>query len=967
MDQAKKLTGFTLIEEKFSEETGSMAYLYKHDKTGATLLHLQNDDSNKTFGVGFRTPPEDSTGVAHILEHSVLSGSEKFKTKEPFMDLVQSSLQTFLNAMTFADMTIYPVSSKNDQDFRNLVEVYLDAVFFPLVHERPLIFKQEGWHYELADETSDLIYNGVVFNEMRGAYSSPETYTQRQDMANLYPGSTYAHESGGDPWAIPDLKYEDFLHFHERFYHPSNALFFFYGDLDLEGLVQLLSDDYLSRFEKIDPKSEIEKGQPLQGQKLYEGTYNAEPGLEAEGDSYLTYAVPFGEATDNKSRFILGLLYKILLNSEAAPLRRAILEAGLAEDVDAVGQDIFYLTFGLSLKKARASDLDKFAELVEKVLREQVEQGLDRDLVLASLNAEEMQMRELGGAQRGVILFILSMYAYRYDLNPMDFLSYNQFLQEVREGIDQGLLESYIQERILDNPNLLLAIHRPEEGLYARFDQEARAKLEAKKRSLSPAEKERLIAETKELLTYQQTPDTPEAKATIPRLKLNELKPEPENIPEEEKTSCDTLFLLHPAKCSGLSYAQLSFPISYLSWEEISDLGFLSRLLGMVNAGDLDYSKLDVDIAKLSGGISFSPAYYTTPEGEVVRWFNIRYGTIGNRHAEILKLVQKILLESDFTEFKRVREVLAQIKLSIEQMFDFSSHTIGLSRAISHVSLQEKLSDTSDGLGFYFTLAEVLKDEAKLRELCTRLEALLAKIAQKSGLIVSLTADPDQVSDCQESFADFIAAIPSRELDTVALPFEAEPKREAFTTSTGINYVQIGQNLKTLGTEYEPAMTVLANVLSLDFLHNLIRAQGGAYGAGNPVQVSGNIGFYSYRDPNLKRSYEIYHQVPEYIRQLEINDQDLEGSIIGSINKFDPVITPNMINSLMFQRRFDGRDAAYLKRMLGELVQVKSRELKPLAEIYEKVLANESLCVIGDESKVREQAELFDRIEPLKR
>ncbi|MDO5738374.1 MAG: insulinase family protein [Eubacteriales bacterium] len=967
MEQLEKLYGFTLIEKTHSVETGAEAYVYKHDKTGATLVHLANDEQNKTFGVGFRTPPEDSTGVAHILEHAVLAGSEKFRTKEPFMDLIQGSLQTFLNAMTFADMTIYPVSSKNNQDFRNLVEVYLDAVFFPLVHERPMIFKQEGWHSELADKDSPIIHNGVVFNEMRGAYSSPDAYNNRKIMEKLYPGSTYAHESGGFPWTIAELKYEDFLAFHDRYYHPSNCLFFFYGDCDLKDLAKLIEEDYLSRFEFSEVDSQIEEGQPLTGNHKLELTFNAEPGQEAEGDSYLGYFARFGEATDNKSRFILDLLYKILLESEAAPLRRAILEAGLAEEVESFSTDIFYLTFGVMLKKAKASDADKFAKLVDEVLRKELEKGLDRDLVLASLNAAEMEMRELGGPQRGIILFILTMYAFRYDLEPLAFLSYNQFLEEIRAGIDEGILEKYIQERILDSKAHLITVHKPEAGLYNRFDQEVADRLAKVKAEMSDAEIQELIDETNELLKYQQTPDSPEAKATIPTLKLAELEPELEDIAETETEAYGATFYLHEAKCSGLCYVNLYFPIHHLNLDEIHDLNYMLKLLGYIDCEEMDYAKLSTEIGKVSGGLNTSLAFIENPEKQNERFANIGYVMIGNKHEQLLPLLAQVLGHSKFTAKRRIRELLQQQKLQFEMNLDYSSHMIGLARCFSHLRLTDMLADECNGLGYYFNLSALLADEAKFEAFCDRLEALAKKVFAKTGLRVAITADTEELAGLKSSFEGFIKELPETELEAVEIPFESKPRREAFTTSTGINYIEVAQDYEALGYEYEPSMTVLSSILSSGFLHNQIRAQGGAYGAGNPVRDNGNIGFFTYRDPNPKRSYEIFHKVPEQVEQIELDDADLERLIIGCISRFDPVIVPAMINGLMFTRRLTGRDHAYLVKTLKELIETKLEQLKKHAQMYRDVLAKEALVLIGDEGVVEEHKALFDSIEKLKR
>lgn len=966
MSQDPMIHSFKLIEQRYSDETGSEASIYEHEKTGAKVLHLSNDSKNKTFAVGFRTPPESSNGIAHILEHSVLSGSEKFKTKEPFMDLIQTSMQTFLNAMTFSDMTLYPVASKNDKDFHNLMEVYLDAVFFPNVYNQKKIFQQEGWHYEMADMDSPITYNGVVYNEMRGAYSSPDAMVSRNVMRTLYPESTYAHESGGDPWDIPNLSYEEFLNFHKRLYHPSNSLIFLYGDMDFEKVAKFIDEEYLSRFDRIDPKSDIQPGHVLDEYKEETFKFNAEPGEEAEGDAILTYNIPLGKQSEAKAKILSDVLTEVLLTGEAAPLRRALLEAGLGEEIQPLPSDGLYMTFGVMAKKAKASRVKELKEITDRVLKEQVDKGFDRDLVEAVLNSTETEMRELGGPVRGVFLAIMAMYDFRLDMDLLTTLSFNKALQEVREGLDDNILEKFVAERLLDADGALLAVHVPDPDLYKGFDAEQRKELDAFKESLSEDEKQKIIDETKELLVYQQTEDSPEAKATIPSLSLEDVSTELEDIPEVEKDLNGVAGFFHPTAAAGLNYSNLYFPLHHLSLEEMKDLQILLSLITKVDTETMGFAKLNTEIRKLSSGISFNTVAKDV-DGELKRYLNVAYTTIGDQVHDMVPLVQEILLTSKFDDAARAKEILLQKKLRTEMLFDNSAHQIGMFRAIGKDNPAYFLMDLAGGIAFYEHLCDVLEDDGKLAATLERLSMIAKKVFNGHGLNIYVTADDKDLDKIADTYAAFAGALPAEEYQDVALENPLVPGQEAFTTAAGVNYVCLGTDYRKLGYTFKPGMTVLSNLLSMAYLHGLIRAQGGAYGAGNLLREDGGLAFYSYRDPQMKKTYEVYQTVPQFIANLPVDQETLDKTIIGSVNTFDPVITPMQINSLIFNRKLAGKTLADQEALLKELLETTVEEVKGYAELYQKMLEENNLTVIGYTETIEKDKDMFDTVERLKR
>ncbi|MFB0918901.1 MAG: insulinase family protein, partial [Clostridiaceae bacterium] len=525
--------GFKIDKVVESEETGSTAYYMSHIKTGAELLFLKNEDENKTFGIGFKTPPTDSTGAAHIVEHSVLSGSRKYKVREPFMELLKGSMQTFLNAMTFSDMTIYPISSMNDKDFLNLTDVYLDSVFYPAMYEKKEVFMQEGWHHELLNPEDPVTYKGVVYNEMRGAYSSPERQVFGDIMRNLHPGSTYSHESGGYPYDIPNLSFENFVDFHKKYYHPSNSLIFLYGNVDIDSVLNLLNEEYLSNFEKRDTKVEMNLSDTNEKVREMDFYYAADESANDENNTYFSYSVNHGTTKDSKDVFMNALLGEILVNSESSPVKLALLEKGLGEDVFGIDSGSYFQDFGIVVKNTDIARKEEFVALVDETLNSIVENGFNKDLLLASINRTEFAMREAQGTLKGIIYFINAMSSWRYEEDPLLGLNFNSIFKELRDNLDTGYFETYIKEKILESNNKLITIHRPKFGLFTEADEKAEQELKEFKATLSQNDIDELIKTNQELIKFQTTEDSKEDKATIPHLELSDIKKEIPEIHQE--------------------------------------------------------------------------------------------------------------------------------------------------------------------------------------------------------------------------------------------------------------------------------------------------------------------------------------------------------------------------------------------------------------------------------------------------
>ena len=959
---------FELLMTTDSVETGSVAYLYEHKQTGARLLWLKNDDANKTFGVGFRTPPTDSTGVAHIVEHSVLSGSRKFKGREPFMELYKSSMQTFLNAMTFSDMTIYPISSKNNQDFLNLMDVYLDAVFFPSIYERSEIFMQEGWHYELFEKDQPMTYKGVVYNEMRGAYGNPERQVQQQLSQTLHPDGTYSYESGGYPYDVPKLTEEAFLDFHRRYYHPSNAFLYLYGDVPAQATFDMIDREYLALFDRTEPDSAVVAGHTPEQPIRAEFTYNAETGAEATDQTYFGYAGILGDSTSVYDLFMQPLVMEVLVNSESSPLKQTLLDKKFGQAILPAGDDSYFLEFGFLVKGADEARFEEFIDVTETTIRTMVEQGIDKNLILAALNQTEMTLRESWGSLKGVIFFIRSIGAYRYDADPMEALNFGETLRRIRSDMENEGFERYLRERILDTPAKVMTIHRPEPGQFKALDDAVVKELAEYKRNLPEEEIDRLIAANEKLLRYQQTEDSKEDKATIPKLDLRDIQREVSPIGQDRQTIGSSDILIHEVASMGIRYLRLAFDLDFVTNEELPYLAYLSEMLGIVDTQTTGYSDLNNQIHQVSSGFHFSPQVYRPLNGSDYRLkMIVSTSALSSQSPRMLQRLAEVLTESTFRDANRLKDVLQQMKSSLEIQFERSGNEVAMTRARSYFSPAAKVSDTLSGIGIYDHLQDLLAHfDERGDELIRTIESLYARLFTSHGMIMSLTMVPSDRDHFVADATQLIQVLPDFVNQATERPFEANRLNEGITSASGVQYVAKAGSFKRLGHAYTGEMVVLKNLLSKDYLHNAIRAQGGAYGAGLRIDPSGEVATFSYRDPNLKKTLEVFNNLGHHLRTLDLDQTDVTAAIIGSVMEFDPALSASEIGSVMLSRAITGLTKAEIDRRLQSALQATPVSLKALAEILDEVMQQNNLCVFGNEATIREQAEVFGLVRGLR-
>lgn len=963
------MKNYKLIEQKYIDEVSSNVSVYTHIKTGAKVLTLENHDNNKAFGIGFRTPPEKGNGVCHIVEHCVLSGSKKYKTKEPFMDLIKSSLQTFLNAMTFPDKTIYPVSSRNKKDFYNLMDVYLDAVFYPMIHEEEKIFLQEGWHYELKDREDELKLNGVVYNEMKGVYSSSENIVADGITFALHENSSYGVDSGGDPSLIPSLSYEEFKDYHKKYYHPSNSYIYLYGDLDMEEALNYINDNYLADFEKQEIDSNVILNDEIKEKKDVEITFSASK-EEMEGNiDYLAHGWTIGYQDNKLDVFMRDFLAELLIDSQAAPLKKAIFEAGLAEDVYSETSSSLPLDISIVLKNTDADKKDEFLKIIRETLEDIVKNGIDRDFLQATLNKFEFIFREGGGNQKAIIYYIRALNSWLYDSSPLDSLFYNDVIEEIKSKLDEGFVEKYIEEKLLNNNYAVVLSARPELNKNEKADEVLKEELQKKKEEMSANELDEIIKKTKDLDEYQTNDDTEEAKKTIPTLEIEDIDKNVTHYGLEVEELDEFKYLKTDEETNGIVYTTISHDISYVDKKDFEKVQTLVALLGLIDTKNYSYEELNNEIYKATGGIGFYPTIYVDSKDNskyVIR-LNIKMKSTEENVKRGLQLLKEITENSLFNSKKRISELLFILKSRYESTLLQSGHQVVVSIVKSYYSETSEIQSHLGGLDYYNFLKEVTeKFEEKFEEIKSDLENIYNKLFNKDNLIISVTGNKEALNNLKSEFENYTKNLKSENYEKSKFEFKENNKNEGIYTTSNVVYVSKGYDLKKLGLEYKGDIVVLSNILNSSYLHNEIRAKGGAYGAGVSIGRNLEMATYSYRDPNLKNTLDVYDGIGEFIRNLNLTDEDLKNFIIGSLNAFDPLLSPAQIGDVNLSRYITGLSEEDLEKSKREALATNIDGLKSYADVFDKAMDKNFFAALGSEKIIKEEKEIFKEMKSLK-
>lgn len=946
----EKTHGFTLTRQREIKELGAVLYEMTHDRTGLELIWLSRDEENKTFCIAFETLPSDNTGVFHILEHSVLCGSERYPVKEPFVELMKGSLNTFLNAMTYPDKTVYPVSSRNDRDFINLMRIYLDAVFCPLIYKKAEIFRQEGWHYEL-DENGGAAYKGVVFNEMKGAFASADTLAANALDRALFPDSPYGFCSGGDPTQIPKLSYEQFVDSHRRFYSPSNAYVYLDGAMDIDRVLAILNDEYLCKFENTGRIAPPPTQRSVSA--TVEETYELAPDEPLEGRMRLAYGKVVGRFDEREKLVAVQLLCDVLCGSNQAPLARAILDEELAEDVSLSLSDGIYQPYlVLDIQNLREENIPRIEALVRERIEGFARDGVDRTQLESAMANLEFQLRErdYGSYPQGLALGLSALDTWLYGGDPAANLEIGDLFVHLRERMENGWFEQLLRECFLDSPHSARVLLRPSHTLGEERRAEELSRLAREAARWTAEEREQLLAQQEALLAWQGSEDTPEALATIPQLTLEDIPREPENIPTEELTLSDLPVLHHALHTGGIAYVSLYFDAISCTAEELSVLSFAAGLLGQVGTRQHTAEDIINRTRLLCGSFYVSPAI-SCVGGDADR-LSVRlclsFSALEANLRQAMALATEVLTQSVFTEGE-VRELLRQTRMDLFQRGVMSGHSLGITRIAAQYSALGAAQDAASGVGFYQWI-KAQDEQWDFDALSARMSALLTRLVNRSTLLLSAAGIEGDALDALA--ADAAAAFPALPVLPDAAIKAWGKRREGIVIPADISFATMGGNVSAAGGKFCGQLQLAAQILSLAHLWNAVRVQGGAYGAGLVAQVSGFAGCYSYRDPNAARSLESFRACADFLRAFANAESNYTGFIIGAVANASPLLTPRAKAQSGDNLYFSKRCWEERCRTRRELLNTTPDDLRAIADVLDTTLDGSSCCVVGNRAQL---------------
>ncbi len=964
---------YRLIEQRELPDIQGTGYVYEHNKTKARVCFMITDDENKTFSISFRTPPWDDTGLPHILEHSVLCGSRKYPIKDPFIELAKGSLNTFLNAITYSDKTMYPVASVNDTDFHNLMDVYLDAVFYPNIYDTSLTFEQEGWHYELFEADKKPIYKGVVYNEMKGVFSSPEQILYRKIQQEMFENHPYSYESGGDPMAIPSLTYEDFIRFHETYYHPSNSFIYFYGKLDMEKELAYLDQEYLSAFDYRQVDSEIPLVEKYDQVRDLEVGYPIGKGDDKEGKTYLSYNVLLGQSKDIIDGVGLDILEYLLVDAPGAPVKQALIDAGIGQDIlchfDA---GIREGVFSIIAKNASSDDKQKFIDIIDEELAKIGDTGFDDKKVQAAINKFEFRAKEadFGQYPKGIIYAIKVLETWLYDEDPFVNFEYDKIFSQVKDACRNGLLQSLIHKYFQKNSHKVLLSLVPDENFNDKKEEKVAEELEAYNASLSEADKDLLIARNKELLAFQEAPETKENLEKLPLLELSNIPKDKKEFIYSEEMIRDSKLLIHEANASDIVYVKAGFDVSHIEEDQLPILSFIARMMIKLSTAKHNYSQLSDEINLLTGGVSVSLSVYEHKSSNkyYVPRFEISGKCFVDKLHAMLGLFQEILLETDFTDTKRMRELMNEMKSRMQMGFYSSAHSTAILRSGAYYSHASAYKEKLRGVEFYNALNLWLeKSDEDLKDLGYMMKKMIADIVNSNGLTVGITLSKDYMNEVMNNMRNFIHLLPfedvTRNRADVSL---LETRKEGFKTTSDVQYVAMAGDFAKHGFTYKGSMKVLNTIINLDYLWNNIRIKGGAYGAFSGLSRNGSMYFASYRDPNLGGTVDNYKNLYKFIEGLDLPERELTKYIIGTISPLDQPLTPSLENDKMMSLYYTEVNHEDILKNRAEILETTNEDLKSHLEMYQKIFLDEYLCVVGGSDKLEAEKELFIKTYDLK-
>lgn len=966
------LAEYEILDEHRVEDVQSDGFILRHKKSGARIAILSNNDDNKVFYIGFRTPPEDETGVPHIIEHTTLCGSKKFPVKDPFIELAKGSLNTFLNAMTYPDKTVYPVASCNDQDFKNLMDVYLDAVFNPNITKYKEIFKQEGWHYELTGKDDELKINGVVYNEMKGAYSSPDEVLSSQIYRSLFPDNTYSKDSGGNPEYIPKLTYEAYLDFYHKYYHPSNSYIYLYGDMDVVERLEWLDKEYLSLYDYKKVNSEINKQPAFDKIKNVEAQYSITMDDSQENKTYLSYNRVVGDSLDEMLYQAFDVLDYALVSSPGAPVKQALIDAGIGDDVyGSYDAGILQPVFSFVAKNANASQADEFESIIENTLKEVVKTGINKEALLAGINSSEFKFREadFGQFPKGLLFGLNCLDSWLFDdMKPFIHLECLGTFAKLRKAVDTDYFEKLIQEYLLDNTHGSSVTVKPKRGLGNEREEALAKELSDYKASLSDEEIDKLIEDTEHLKKYQEEPSSDEDLRKLPMLTRADMKKNAMPFSNIEDELLDVKVVRHDIESNGIDYISFLFDAGDFAQSELGYLGFFTNALGLVNTEKYSYTDLANATNIYTGGISTGTASHPDikDRNNFVFKFEVKLKVLEKNLDKALELMEQMLLSSDFTDTKRLGELVAQIKARLQANLSSSGHLVAAMRSMSSFSRYALYQDELKGIAFYRSICRIEKELSESpKSVSDKLAAIAKKLFARNRMLISFTGNNEAYSNAKPSLEKVIAGFNKMSAVGNQAEVHFNTAKEAFIDASQIQYVAKTGDFICEGYEYTGALRLLRIILSYDYFWINVRVKGGAYGCMNTFLRSGESYFVSYRDPNLSDTLDVYDRIPEYIKSFSPDERDMTKYIIGTFSALDTPMNPEAKGSRSLSAYLEGITYEQIQKERNEILNAQPEDIRRLADLVEAVLKKDSICVIGNENMIKESAGLFENVEKL--
>jgi len=962
--------GFKLIEKRFVKEVNAECIYFQHVKSGARLLKIAADDPNKTFSIAFKTDPESNSGTPHIMEHSVLNGSKNFPVKSPFDVLNKGSLLTFLNAFTGNDLTCYPFASMNEKDYFNVMRVYLDAVFNPLIYTDPRILKQEGWHFEMDSVNASPQYKCVVYNEMKGAFSNPARELNYQIYKNLFPDNGYRFSSGGYPSAIPKLTYDMFKKYHTKYYHPVNSHIMLYGNADLDQELKFIDEAYLSKFTKATRPKSFPLQKPFKKIKDIRASYSAAEGSSTKDQTYLTMNIVAGLNTDRATTMALNILCDLLVNQEAAPIRLALQKAGIGHDVHASVDELQQNVFQIQVQNANTSDAKKFRELVMATLQEVVKKGLDKKAIEGAVNRTEFQLREGNDAQKGITYNFQILPGWFFADDPFLTLEYEKPLAKIKTAQKSRYLESIIQKFIIKNPHTLFLTLEPKPGLEKENTKVVEKELQKYKSSLTKKEKEQVVQETKDLIDYQKCEDTPEALATIPMLERSDINQKAQWFDIQEQRIANVPMLWHEEFTNSVIYARMMFDMRTLPLDLIPYAALLTEVLGSQNTDNYSFGDLDIALNIHTGGFQTYLASYLEQQNDtlMIPKFIVGAKVMNTKTNKLFELLKEIVAHTRYGDIDRLKTIITRHQAQLDAQVKRNGYGFTRTRLASYFTHSGAFSEMTGGIEYYWFISDLTaKLDSNISEISKKLIQTASLLFQKGNMVASITCVKEDLPMVIQEFPSFTQALHSEKPELRNLRFTFEKKNEGFLTASKVQYVLKGYNFKNLGYSWNGTMRVLSQILSSDWLQNRIRVIGGAYGGFCSFSANGQVIFSSYRDPNLKESLETYNAIPQYLDSLDVDEKEMTRYILGTIAEMDNPLTPSQRGDLAARYYLEKTKSEDLQRERDEVINTTLSEVKNMKKIVADVLKQNVICVYGNEEKIQSQKELFGSIQKLTR